>query len=290
MIGGRVLGIALALGSAVAHTGWNALSKAGAAGGTAFVWLGTVIGALLVVPVAIVVVLAQGLVPTWSWLLAGAVGAVLHGAYGLVLQAGYRHGEVGVVYPVSRGLAPVLVAVLGVILLGQRLGIASGIGVALIALAVLLLLRGGSADTASRGGVAWGALTAVLIAAYTLWDAAVVVSWGIPPVPYYAVVAVLQLGMVTVVARRHLGVGVLRDRRRLGLAAVVGALIPLSYVLSLLALQHAPVAEVAAVRSTSIVMSGVVAWLALGERVSVRRIASTALATAAVVLIAASSA
>jgi drug/metabolite transporter (DMT)-like permease len=283
-------GIALALGSAVAHTGWNALSKAGAAGGTAFVWLGTVIGALLVVPVAVVVVLAQGLVPAWSWLLAGAVGAVLHGGYSLVLQAGYRHGEVSVVYPVSRGLAPVLVAVLGVILLGQRLGTASVIGVALIALSVLLLLSGGSADAASRGGVAWGALTAVLIAAYTLWDAAVVVAWGIPPVPYYAVVAVLQLGMVTVVARRHLGVGMLRDRRRLGLAAVVGALIPLSYVLSLLALQHAPVAEVAAVRSTSIVMSGVVAWLALGERVSVRRVTSTALATAAVVLIATSSA
>ncbi|WP_152607114.1 EamA family transporter [Clavibacter michiganensis] len=282
-----MLGIALALGSAVAHTGWNALSKAGAAGGTAFVWLGTAIGALVVLPVAVVVVVAQGLVPTWSWLGAGAVGAVLHGGYSLVLQAGYRRGEVSVVYPVSRGLAPVLVAVLGVVLFGQRLGIPSGVGVVLIALSVLLLLRDGSAG-GRGGGVGWGALTAVVIAGYTLWDAAVVVAWGIPPVPYYAVVAALQLGMVTVVARRRLGVDVLRDRRRLGLAAAVGLLIPLSYVLSLLALAHAPVAEVAALRSTSIVMSGIVAWLALGERLSPRRVASTALATGAVLLIAVS--
>jgi drug/metabolite transporter (DMT)-like permease len=282
-----MLGIALALGSAVAHTGWNALSKAGASGGTAFVWLCTVVGALVVVPVVVVVVLAQGLVPAWSWLGAGAVGAVIHGGYSLVLQAGYRRGEVSVVYPVSRGLAPVLVAVLGVILFGQRLGVPSAVGVALIAGSVLLLLGDGPA-AARGGGVGWGALTAVLIAAYTLWDAAVVVAWGTPPVPYYAVVAVLQLGMVTVVARRHLGPGVLGDRRRLGLAAVVGVLIPFSYVLSLLALEHAPVAEVAALRSTSIVMSGVVAWLALGERPSIRRVASTALATGAVLLIAVS--
>ncbi|OUE19892.1 EamA-like transporter family protein [Clavibacter michiganensis] len=283
-----MLGVALALGSAVAHTGWNALSKAGAAGGTSFVWLCTAVGALIALPVAVVVVLAQGSVPSWSWIGAGAVGAVLHGGYTLVLQAGYRRGEVSVVYPVSRGLAPVLVAVLGVALFRQPLGIPSGVGVALIAVSVLLLLRDGSGDGRGRG-VGWGALTAVVIAAYTLWDAAVVVSWGIPPLPYYAVVAVLQLGMISVVARRHLGRAVTRDRRRLGLAAVVGVLIPLSYVLSLVALEHAPVAEVAALRSTSIVMSGLVAWLALGERLSPRRVASTALATGAVLLIAVSS-
>ncbi|MDA3805286.1 DMT family transporter [Clavibacter sp. CT19] len=282
-----MLGIALALGSAVAHTGWNALSKTGAAGGTAFVWLCTVIGALVAIPVAVVIVLAQGLVPAWSWLGAGAVGAVLHGGYSLVLQAGYRRAEVSVVYPVSRGLAPVLVAVLGVILFGQRLGLASGLGVLLIAVSVLLLLGDGP-GRGPGGGVGWGALTGVVIAGYTLWDAAVVVSWGIPPVPYYAVVAVLQLGMITVAARRHLGRAALRDRRRLGLAAAVGVLMPLSYVLSLLALEHAPVGEVAALRSTSIVLSGVVAWIAMGERVSVRRLASTALATGAVLLIAVS--
>jgi drug/metabolite transporter (DMT)-like permease len=283
-----MLGIALALGSAVAHTGWNALSKAGAAGGTAFVWLCTALGALVVVPVAVVVVVAQGLVPTWSWLGAGAVCAVLHGGYSLVLQAGYRRGEVSVVYPVSRGLAPVLVAVLGVILFGQRLGIPSGVGVVLVAFSVLLLLGDGSAG-GRRAGVGWGALTAVVIAGYTLWDAAVVVTWGIPPVPYYGGVAGLQLGLVTLGARRHLGAEVLRDRRRLALAAAVGVLIPLSYVLSLLALEHAPVAEVSALRSTSIVMSGVVAWAALGERISARRLASTALATGAVLLIAVAS-
>ncbi|MBM7412034.1 drug/metabolite transporter (DMT)-like permease [Clavibacter michiganensis] len=283
-----MLGVALALGSAVAHTGWNTLSKAGAAGGTAFVWLSTAVGPMVALPVAVVVVLAQGSVPAWSWIGAGAVGAVLHGGYMLVLQAGYRRGEVSVVYPVSRGLAPVLVAVLGVALFRQPLGIPSGVGVALIAASVLLLLRDGSGDGRGRG-VGWGALTAVVIAAYTLWDAAVVVSWGIPPLPYYAVVAVLQLGMISVVARRHLGAAATGDRRRLGLAAVVGVLIPLSYVLSLVALEHAPVAEVAALRSTSIVMSGIVAWLALGERLSARRVASTALATGAVLLIAVSS-
>ncbi|MFS4504842.1 EamA family transporter [Clavibacter sp. Sh2141] len=286
MSGGRMLGIALALGSAVAHTGWNTLSKAGASGGTAFVWLCTAIGALVVLPVALVVVHAQGLVPTWSWLGAGAVGAVLHGGYSLVLQAGHRRGEVSVVYPVSRGLAPVLVAVLGVVLFGQRLGIPSVVGIVLIALSVLLLLRDGARGRG--GGVGWGALTAVVIAAYTLWDAAVVVAWGISPVPYYAVVAVLQLGMITVVARGGIGAGLLRDRRRIGLAAAVGVLIPLSYVLSLLALEHAPVAEVAALRSTSIVMSGLVAWIALGERLSARRVVSATLATGAVILIAVS--
>ncbi|MFT2690663.1 EamA family transporter [Clavibacter zhangzhiyongii] len=153
---------------------------------------------------------------------------------------------------------------------------------------MLLLLGDGSAG-GRGGGVGWGALTAVVIAGYSLWDAAAVVTWGIPPVPYYAVVAVLQLGMVTVVARRRIGVEMIRDRRRVLLALAVGLLIPLSYVLSLLALEHAPVAEVSALRSTSIVMSGLVAWAALGERISVRRLASTALATGAVLLIALSS-
>ena len=94
----------LALGAAFLHASWNVL-LAGARDSETAAAVATLCGVVLLAPVA----LATGGVSDAALPFAGA-SAVLHVGYLALLARAYQHGEVSVVYPVSRGTAPVLVS------------------------------------------------------------------------------------------------------------------------------------------------------------------------------------
>ncbi len=162
--------LGLVLAAAVLHAAWNLLAKR-AGGGAALVWLyGTASAALLTPPaVALLVLRRPDLGPTGlAYTLASAV---LHVAYFLALQRGYEHGDLSVVYPIARGTGPVLSTAAAIALLGERPSSVALAGAALVAVGVFVLARperSSAADT--RRAVAFGLLTGVLIAAYTICD------------------------------------------------------------------------------------------------------------------------
>ncbi|HEV3378297.1 MAG TPA: EamA family transporter [Thermoleophilaceae bacterium] len=263
--------LAFALGAAFLHALWNVL-LAGSRDSVAATGALLVFGVLLLAPAALLVggdVSAEALPFV-------AASAVLELAYFVLLARAYRGGELGVVYPVARGSAPVLVLGAALIGLGKGVSWPAAVGVLLVAAGVLVV---GVGRSESRRSWTFGMAIGVAIAGYTLVD-----SEGLEhadPLPYLflvtAAVCVAYNGALLAGGRAG---GLRAEMSRSTLvtaAATFGA-----YAMVLAALQMAPAAPVAAVRESSIVIAALLAWLFLGEQ---RRLGGAALVAAGVALI-----
>jgi drug/metabolite transporter (DMT)-like permease len=275
---------------AIAHAAWNLVAKSASLSGPAFVWLTSIGAAAVTAPVAIVLAVLDppALGP---FLTAIAVSGLIHTGYFLALQAGYRAGDVGVVYPLARGTGPLLSVVLAIVLFGERpsaLGLAGA--AAIIAGVVVIGLAGGtSGGERARAGVLWGLFTGVTIAAYTLWDAHAVQAWALAPaVLSGGTMAVEAVILTPLVLRspesRADARGVLR--RHLGGVIAVSVLSPLAYILILQAIQLAPVSIVAPAREVSVVLVGLAGWLLFREPHPARRLAGAVIVLGGVILLA----
>ena len=209
-----------------------------------------------------------------------AASAAFELAYLALLAAAYRRAQLSVVYPVARGLAPVLVLVAGVLVLDAETSAAEVGGIALVALGILLVrgFRRGAETT----GVLFGVAIAACIAAYTLVD-----SRGVRhahPIPYLELVmlgpSLAYLGAV--VAAK----GTAAVRRELRLPIVLAGVATFgAFALALAALRLASAASVAAVRETSVVIAVALAAPVLKESVGAARLAGAALVVAGVAVL-----
>ena len=269
---------ALALGSAFLHALWNLILGRERDPEAATV-VALCVAIVVFAPVALLRWDADSGV--WPYI---AVTSMLQLAYFALLATAYRHGEVSVVYPIARGLAPVLVLVVGVTVLGTAAGPAQAVGVCLVGIGVLLV-RGVAIAGDGRGtGAAFGVAVASCIAAYTLVD-----KYGIEhadPVVY------LELSMVPATLAYAGFLLVVRGaaaRVRAAarpLPALAGLLSFAAYALVLAALLRGPAAAVAAVRETSVLIAAFLAAPLLGERVGPGRLGGAALVVGGVALIA----
>ena len=263
---------------ALLHASWNALIKSGddKALDTALIHvLGCAVGAVLVV--------AVGLPPrtAWPW---AATSLVIHVGYYVTLVGAYRHGELGFAYPIMRGTAPLLVAILSGRLIGEQLPLAVWLGVAGISTGVLLigLTRSARGVGSRRHALGYALANAAIIASYTIVDGIgvrisgnalqyVALLFLIDGAPYFAIVMWQR--------RRALAPAFVFMRARwpvalLGSCASLGA-----YGIALWAMTRAPVASVAALRETSVLFAALIGVLMLKERFRLQR----ALGTGAIV-------
>src|SRR5229473_666776 len=147
------LAIALVLGAALIHASWNYLLKK-SGGGIGFVWGFAALSAVFYAPLAAVVVYLQHFHFSATVLAFIVASAVLHTAYYLLLDRGYRYGDLSVVYPLARATGPLLTVLVAVALLGERPGVVAMCGAALgrvIVMAPLALRRGGEVKAAWTG-------------------------------------------------------------------------------------------------------------------------------------------
>ena len=270
---------ALALGAAVLHATWNVL-LAGARDSEAATAVATLAGVVLLAPVA----LATGGVSDAALPFAAA-SAALHVAYLALLARAYAGGEVSVVYPVSRGTAPVLVLIFGAIVLGEDATAAQAAGVAAVSAGVFLVGGRRSTERArlARRDLLFGIGIALTIAAYTLVDAEGVDHARAPAYLF------LLLAPSAVVYAAALALGghasQMRDELR-PQAFLIGACIVGAYGSVLAALRLANAAPVAAVRESSVVIATLLAAAFLHERVDGRRLSGALLVVAGVAAIA----
>ncbi|HSS35372.1 MAG TPA: EamA family transporter [Patescibacteria group bacterium] len=133
--------LALLVGAAVLHAGWNILLKT-AQDPLRTAGRGMLVGAGVLVPAGIVGWLAVGRppIPTETWLL-GLVSGLLEAVYFALLSGAYARGDLSLVYPIARGTAPVLSVFVGIVFLGERLGPIGALGVALLLAGILSLQR-----------------------------------------------------------------------------------------------------------------------------------------------------
>ena len=261
--------LALALVAATLHAIWNLLLA-----GQRDTDAATAV-ALVVLVLALVVPAA------FTWRVDGAAVPYMLGSAGLelayvaLLAAAYRRFELSLVYPVARGLAPVLALVLVVAAGGARPS-ALGIGGVLAVAAGVLLVRG---LRGSLPGLAFGCVIAGVIAGYTVVD-----RYGIHHASAPPYLLLVMVGPTLVYA---LAVG----RRRVAAAAgpatvVIGAASAGAYLLVLLALRLASAPAVAAVRESSVVIATALAAAILRERVGPARLGGAVLVAAGVALLA----
>jgi drug/metabolite transporter (DMT)-like permease len=266
---------ALVLAAAFLHALWNLL-VARSRDPEAATAVALVAAVVLFAPVTVLVWDAERAV--WPYLLGTAA---LHLAYFALLAAAYRRAELSLVYPLARGLAPVLVLLVGVAALGVGTSALQAAGVCLVG-AGILLVRGlrGNADWT---GVAFGLAIAACIAAYTLVD-----KEGIRhanPITYLEVATVLA---ATPYVAGILAVkGAAKVRSEISISTLGAGLAMFgAYALVLAALRLAPAAPVAAVRETSIVIATAGAALVLRERFGPGRFAGAVLVVSGVILLA----
>ena len=253
------LGVTLAvLGAALLHASWNALLKAGrdAQLDTALVALS---GTVVALPLTLFV---EAPAPaSWPFI---AATVTVHVGYYAALAAAYRLGDLSHAYPIMRGVAPLIVALVGGFFFAERLSASAWTGVLLICGGVLSLAfvgrRKGGKDASAT--TLWALSSAAIIAVYTMIDAAGVRCSGgaerylvwlfvFLGLPYGLTIAALKRGAFLRHAARHWWRG------------VAGAILSgLSYGIALWAMTRAPVAIIAALRETSVIFAALLgAWL-----------------------------
>src|SRR5215471_354749 len=157
---------AAVLFAAACHAGWNASIKRGLdpLATTVAISLGAALVSLVAVPVVGLPASAA-----WPWVIASVV---IHLFYFAALIESYRAGDMGQVYPIARGSAPLLTAAGTALTIGERIGAQAWLGVVLLAGGVLFMsLRGGrELARLDRRAVGFALFTAITICAYSLVD------------------------------------------------------------------------------------------------------------------------
>jgi len=268
------------LAAALLHAAWNALLKASPDKALASIGQAIARGliALLLVPWV-----AAPTPESWPWI---AASVVVHVAYFWLLAGAYRWGDLSFSYPVMRGTAPALVAVVSVPLFAEILPASELAAIVLICLAVLAFSGGPrGAPATHRRALAFALGNAVVIASYTLIDAHGVRLSG-APVGY-----ALWFFLGNSIVQLSLGVGghggqVFAYLRRHGVQAALGGVFTIgAYGTALWAMTQAPVALVATLRETSVVFAALIGALFLGEQLTRRRVIATLLVLGGLVLL-----
>jgi drug/metabolite transporter (DMT)-like permease len=270
--------VAAALLSALLHAGWNAAVKA-SPNPTRAMATQMLLGAVLVAPALFWSGLPQP--AAWVWIAASTVLNVV--TISALLRA-YELGGFGVVYPVVRSVAVLLVVPLAAGLTGDQLGFSGMVGILVIASALALLgwdaARGHGVPCAAAG---WTLLAGLGTAAYIMCDAQGVRASG-SPWAYGFVVSITNALAMAWRQRsvsspwRHVG-----SQWKLALPVAIASMA--SYLLILWVWSHAPIAPAAALRDTSAIFAVLIAVLWLKEPFTRMRIAAVVLAAAAVPLL-----
>jgi drug/metabolite transporter (DMT)-like permease len=218
---------------------------------------------------------------SWPWL---GFGVLLHVSYQLFLLTAYRFGDLGQVYPLARGSAPLFIAMVSVGLLGVTLAPAELLGIAVIVSGILMLgigrLGGGDGRAA-----AFALGTGAFIAAYSLVDGAGARLSG-SPVGYFAVNCLANAAIFTSLVSR-LRPGTLAQVPVTGWRPLVigGPASFVAYSLIVWAFTEAPIALVAALRETSIVFALAIGAVFLGETPGRTRILAAGMTLVGAVLL-----
>jgi drug/metabolite transporter (DMT)-like permease len=272
---------AAVLCAAACHAGWNAAVKGSLdpLRGTALTAIGASIVALLFVPFVGVPALAS-----WPYV---AASILVHVVYFAALIESYRTGDMGQVYPIARGSAPLLTAAATTLIVGEQLGWLGWIGIDLLAGGVLLLSMRGGRDLArlDKRSVGFALLTAITICGYSLVDGIGARLSGNAHAYTVWMFVGNGIGMALYALARGQGADVPTILRHWRIGFGGGGLQLFSYGIAIWAMTVAPIAIVAALRETSVLFGAAIAVIWLKEPLRPTRLAAALIIVIGLVLI-----
>ncbi|MFC0267647.1 EamA family transporter [Kushneria aurantia] len=267
------------LAAALMHASWNALVKVGLDRLLSITLIQTACGLIALAGVAFVALPGPA---AWPWL---GVSTLLHVGYNVFLVRAYRSGDLGQVYPIARGCAPLLVTLAGLFFLSEQPSLPGYAGIALLVLGILAMaFRGGRHQRLPAAALRDALITSAFIAGYTLADGSGARA-NHDAVSYVVWLFLLDGSAMLLVLIVMRGVRVLPQlgaHWRVGLMG--GALSISAYGITIWAMTQAPLALVAALRETSVLFAIAIGTLWLGEPLRRARLLAGGLILAGVVL------
>lgn len=239
----------LVLVAALLHATWNTLVKFS---GERLLMIASMDSVALVFAVVMVGFVDLPPAEIWPWLLASALCELL---YRFLLIQAYKVGDLGLVYPLMRGLSPLVVLALTLMFAGEHLSGQQIIGILLIPCGMACLLwHGGGGDRLPWSMLPVVVLIGLCIGCYTWLDGQAIRRWAQPLdyLVWLTLACSLPFPVIASVARRGPFVMFWRTQWKLGLA--VGVCVLLSYALVLWAMHLGSVAEAAALREVSVIL------------------------------------
>ena len=281
--------LSLVIAGALLHALWNLFAKK-ASGGLPFVWLFGIVSLAFALPFGLHAWQSNAQQLTVQAWITIAGSALVHVAYSLVLQKGYRESDFSVVYPLARGTGPLFAVFGAIVVLGEAPSFLGWLGIFAVLAGILLI--SGTTQILSvpspkvRAGLVWGILTGISIAAYTIIDGWAVKVLGISPVLYYFLGLALCTIILTPQALRN--PHAIRSQWHMNSRYIVavGVLSPLAYTFVLFAMTMAPLSYVAPVRELSMLVGVFFGAKLLRESFVPSRVIGTACMVAGVILLA----
>ena len=269
----------LVLLAAAMHAGWNALIKIQ---GDRLAVMAVVTAAGSLISLSVLPFVEAPNPASWPLL---ALGVLLHVGYHVFLPQAYDHGDLGQIYPIARGSAPLLVTLGAVSLAGETLDRAALLGVVCLAVGVMTLtFDKGAGVTRKPKAVLYALLTGTFIASYTVVD-----GLGVrraDSILGFAVWLTVADGLLTLLLVSIWRAAAVRQvlRRSLAISVLGGALQVGAYWIVILALALAPMALVSSLRETSVLFAAIFSSFVLKEGFGVWRFISASLVTLGLVL------
>ncbi len=269
----------LILLAAALHAGWNALIKI-SGDRIAVMAVVTLSGSIL----SIFALPFVDIPDSASWPLL-TLTILIHTGYHFFLPVAYDHGDLGQVYPIARGAAPILVTLGAFVFAGEHVDQLAMIGVLCLAVGVMALtFDGGKVSGINPKAIFFALSTGVCIAAYTVVDGLGVRQAG--SILGFAVWLTIGDGILTFLIafiwKRRDMVAIVKNNALTGFTG--GAMQVGAYWIIVYALAVAPMGMVSGLRETSVLFAALISTLLLKEGFGVWRFVSACLVTVGLVL------
>ena len=262
------------------HAGWNVLVKLKLDRFLSLFLIQTLMGLM---GLAMLAVFAWPVAASLPYAIASGV---LHTGYNIFLARSYRTGDLSQVYPIARGTAPLLTLIVTWFAAHETIGIATGLGIAVLVAGIWTTGLVGKRDLRLDGLTLFFALgTSVFIAAYTVVDGLGARASGSAS-GYAALVFLLDAIFLLFAGIYMRGPGILRQVAPYWKSGIAGAALSLcAYWIVIWAMTEAPIAAVAALRETSILFVMLMSIRVLEETVTMPRAAGALLIVAGAVIL-----
>ncbi|MGB7181920.1 MAG: DMT family transporter [Burkholderiaceae bacterium] len=272
--------VLIVLAAALLHAMWNAMAKGGGAPELSIASY-QLFGGL--VCAALIPFVPYPKVESWPYL---AASVLIHNAYYFTLSSAYRAGDLSQVYPLFRGLAPVLVAIGAAVFVGEWLSFGAAVGIGLISLGIIsLAFAGGRFGQMSATARNWGLATSFLIACYTVTDGIGVRLAGSQAsyIVWLFTFEVIPIGIYLLATQPGRWFEQLKSRALMNVAGGVAS--SAAYGLVIYAMSFGLLAAVSSIRETSVIFAAVIGVLWLKEPFGRARIIAACLVAIGIGLI-----
>ncbi|HSG95102.1 MAG TPA: DMT family transporter [Afifellaceae bacterium] len=271
--------LTLVLCAAALHALWNAIVKAS---DDRALTLAAISATNVLAGILLIALFPAPSVASWPYI---AASTLIHYGYYIFLLLAYRLGDFSQVYPISRGLAPVLVALGAQAFAGETLPILAWLGLLSVSFGIIALSLPSGGTRPNVVAVAAAAGTGLFIASYTVADG-IGVRLADSPFGYIGWLFVLEFPVILAVALWQRGKPPALRWPAIRLGLLGGLFAAMAYGMVIYVKAFTPLGAVSAVRESSVIFAALIGAVWFGERPWRRRVFAAVAVTAGVVALA----